>query len=86
METYRIYIVNDQSVEQAIYDEDLDAFREIIEDGADYREEEFDTEEEATAYISGLYAGKDERSPVGFVVLHEDIETDIPFIEILKGQ
>lgn len=86
MEKYRIFIVKDRFVEQAVYDGDLDTFREIIEDGAEYLEEEFETEEEATAYISGLYAGMDERSPAGFVVLHEDIEADLIFIEILKEQ
>lgn len=82
----RIYIVRDQSVEQAVYDEDLDAFREIIEDGADFREEEFDSEEEATAYVSGLYAGIDQRSPTGFIVLNQSEESDTPFINILKEQ
>lgn len=86
MEKNRIYIVSDQSVEQAVYDEDLDAFREIIEDGADFREEEFDSEEEANAYVSGLYAGMDERSPAGFIVLYESVESDTPFINILKEQ
>lgn len=82
----RIYIVRDQSVEQAVYDEDLDAFREIIEDGADFREEKFDSEEETTAYVSGLYAGIDQRSPAGFIVLYESEESDTPFIDILKEQ
>lgn len=86
MEKNRIYIVSDQSVEQAVYDEDLDAFREIIEDGADFREEEFDSEEEATAYVSGLYAEVDQRSPAGFIVLYESEESDTPFINILKEQ
>ena len=82
----RIYIVIGQTVEQAVYDEDLDAFRGIIEDGADFREEEFDSEEEATAYVSGLYAGIDQRSPAGFLVLDESEESDTPFINILKEQ
>lgn len=86
MEKQRIYIVRDQSVEQVVYDEDLDAFREIIEDGADFRVEEFDSEEEATAYVSGLYAGIDQRSPAGFIVLNESEESDTPFINILKEQ
>ena len=86
MEKQRIYIVSDRSVEQAVYDEDLDAFREIIEDGADFREVEFDSEEEATAYVSGLYAGIDQRSPAGFIVLYASEDSDIPYINILKEQ
>lgn len=86
MEKQRIYIVRDQSVEQAVYDEDLDAFREIIEDGADFRKEEFNSEDEVTAYVSGLYAGIDQRSPAGFIVLYESEDSDLPFINILKEQ
>lgn len=86
MDKLRIYIVKDQSVEQAYYDEDLVAFREIIEEGADLKEIEFDSEKEAIAYVSGLYAGIDQRSPAGFIVLSDSEESDLPFIDIIKEQ
>lgn len=80
----KVYLIVDDSVEDMIYYESLDEFRELIEDGAHVDVEEFETEAEANAYISGVFHGIDERAPAGMATLRDDIESDMKFIDIMN--
>ncbi len=80
-----IYLIEDASVESYVNDNDIEGFREYVEEGGVSAEKvEFDSEEEQTGFLSGYFHGCDERAPAGKVALIENIEYYLPFIETLK--
>lgn len=86
MEKYKIYIIEESEAESLVNDNDIDGFREYLENETflDIKTEEFDTEEEQKGFLSGLFYGCDERTPAGKIVLIDGNEYHKPFIDIIK--
>lgn len=83
----RIYIIRDSYAETLRQDDDLGGWQEYIDESSVmWLEVEFTTEEAETNYISGLFAGYDERSPAGMVVLYDTLPEDRPYIDVLINQ
>lgn len=86
MEKYKLYLIEGPEAESLVNDNDLDGFRQYLEDD-DYLNigiKEFDTEDERTGFLSGYFHGCDERSPCGKVALVDSNEYYQPFIEIVN--
>ena len=81
------YIIEDNEAESLINDNDVDGFREYVEENSflEYNKEEFDSEEERSGFLRGFFHGCDERVPAGKVVLLSGNEYYEPFIEILEN-
>ena len=82
---YRVYIINDDYLEDCFNNNDIDAFTESVnnDDFISYDCEKFETEKDATKFVEGLFYGCDERSPRGKVVLCSWNDCDEPFINVL---
>ena len=82
---YRVYIINDDYLEDCFNNNDIDAFTESVnnDDFISYDCEEFETEKDATKFVEGLFYGCDERSPCGKIALCSWNEYDEPFINAL---
>ena len=81
------YIIEDNEAESLIDDNDVDGFREYVEENSflDYDKEEFDSEEERGGFLRGFFYGCDERAPAGKVVLLSGNEYYESYIEILEN-
>lgn len=85
MKKFIIYLIEDESAESYVNDNDVDNFREYAEEnGVSAEKVEFNSEEEQAGFLSGYFHGCDERAPAGKVALIENIEYYHPFIEALK--
>lgn len=87
MEKYKVYIFPDMEAAGLYSNNDLDGFREAIENEeleASVDVEEFETEAEKNAFLKGFSYGRNEDS-TDFLILCSDNECDIPYIEILES-
>ena len=82
---YRVYIINDDYLEDCFNNNDIDAFTETISDDAfiSYDCEKFETKKDALKFLEGVFYGCDERSPSGKIALCSWNEYDEPFINAL---
>lgn len=84
----KVYVISDRSLIDFIEDNDVDGFRnQLEEDDTLYFDDpiEFDSEEEALAFCSGIGYGVDERAPVDRLPLRSFEEYDRPFIELIEN-
>lgn len=80
-----VYVIKDSYAEDLWNNEDLESFRTFVEDGIMWQSHTYPNTEDADIFCAGLFNGHiDERAPLGFLILRDDIEEDIPFIETLK--
>lgn len=82
----KIYIVKDEFLVEFFTDDDLEGFTTYSqsdwEDPYIEREVyEFASVEEKNAFINGYCHGLDDRVPSGFIILHDDCESDLPYIQ-----
>lgn len=86
MEKFKLYLIEEPEAESLVNDNDLDGFRQYLEDETylNIDIEEFDTEEERTGFLSGYFHGCDERSPAGKVALIDGNDNHQPYIEIIN--
>lgn len=87
MEKYKVYIIPDMEAADLYNNDDLDGFREAIENEEleSYVDvEEFETDAEKKAFLKGFSYGRDEDA-TDFLILCSDNECDIPYIEILES-
>lgn len=79
-----IYVIKDSYAEDLRNNEDLESFRDLVEDGIMWQSHTYPNTGDADIFCAGLCNGHiDERAPLGFLILRDDIEEDIPFIETL---
>lgn len=86
MGKYIAYIIKDSEAESLVDDNDVEGFREYVEEDGflDYDKEEFDSEEERSGFLRGFFHGCDERAPAGKAVLLSGEEYYEPFIKVLE--
>ena len=80
----KVYIIREGYAESLRADDDLVGFQEYVEDGVYWQSYEFSNPTAAGAFWAGVCPGhSDERAPMGFLILRDDIEDDIPYIQTL---
>lgn len=80
-----VYVIRESYAESLRSEEDLQGFKEFVEDGVSWKSYEFSNPTAAGEFCAGVCTGhSDERAPMGFLILRDDIEDDIPYIQALK--
>ena len=82
-----VYIIHDDALEDAYNYDNIDEFKELVEDNTylDYDVVSFDCVELAYTYLEGVFHGCDERAPCGKIALKSWLDEDKPYIEIIQN-
>ena len=81
-----VYVIIDRNLIDLIKDNDVNGFAKVLSDDETLcfdQPIQFNSEEEALAFCSGLGYGVDERAPVEKFPLRSCEEYDRPFIELI---
>ena len=80
----KVYIIREGYAESLRADDDLIGFKEYVEEGVYWQSYDFSNPTTADDFCAGVCSGhSDERAPMGFLILRDDIEDDMPYIQTL---